>query len=65
MIYVWTVNPTDEYPEDAYVVTRKALTVIHESEGMVYVRFADFEVTGGIVIESDRELHESQRVNVK
>ena len=55
--------PTDEYPEDAYAVKRADVTVIHEADGMVYVRFADFEVTGGIVVESDGELRDGQRVN--
>lgn len=63
MSYVWTVKPTDEYLEDAYAVYREDLTVIHESDGTVYVRFADFEVTGGIVVESDGELRDGQRVN--
>ena len=61
--YVWTVKPTDEYPEDAYAVKRADVTVIHEADGMVYVRFADFEVTGGIVVASDGELRDGQRVN--
>ena len=61
--YIWVIMPTDEYPEDAYVVKRADVTVIHESDGMVYVRFADFEVTGGIVVESDGELRDGQRVN--
>ena len=61
--YVWVIMPTDEYPEDAYAVKRADVTVIHEADGMVYVRFADFEVTGGIVVESDGELRDGQRVN--
>lgn len=61
--YVWVVMPTDDYPEDAYAVKRADVTVIHEADGMVYVRFADFEVTGGIVVESDGELRDGQRVN--
>ncbi len=63
--YVWTVAPTDEYPEDAWAVKRADLNVIHESDGTVYVRFTDFEVTGGIVTEADAVLREGQRVNVK
>lgn len=65
MTYVWTVAPTDEYPEDAYAVQRADITVIHESDGTVYVRFADFEVTGGIVTEWSGELREGQRVNAE
>ena len=61
--YVWVIMPTDEYPEDAYAVKRADVTVIHEADGTVYVRFADFEVTGGIVVESDGELRDGQRVN--
>lgn len=61
--YVWVIMPTDEYPEDAYAVKRADVAVIHEADGMVYVRFADFEITGGIVVESDGELRDGQRVN--
>ncbi len=60
--FVWAVAPTDEYPEDAYIVTRENVDVIHESDGMVYVRFAGYEITGGIVVESDGDLREGQRV---
>ena len=63
MTYVWTVNPTDEYPEDAWAVMRADVTVIHEADGKVYVRFADYDITGGIVVETDGELREGQRVN--
>ncbi|MBQ2724593.1 MAG: hypothetical protein IJF78_02680 [Clostridia bacterium] len=63
--YVWTVKSTDEYPEEAYAVYREDLTVIHEADGTVYVRFADFEVTGGIVTEWSGELREGQRVNAE
>lgn len=63
--YVWTVAPTDEYPEDAYAVKRADVNVIHEADGTVYVRFADYDITGGIVVEAEGELREGQRVNVK
>ena len=63
--YVWVVMPTDDYPEDAYAVKRADVTVIHEADGNVFVRFADYDVTGGIVVEAEGELREGQRVNVK
>jgi len=57
------ITPTDEYPEDAYAVHREDVTVIHEAYGTVYVRFADYDITGGIVVEADEELRDGQRVN--
>lgn len=65
MTYIWTVVPTEEYPEEAYAVRRADVTVIHEADGTVYVRFADYDITGGIVVEAEGELREGQRVNVK
>lgn len=65
MTYVWTVAPTDEYPEDAYAVKRADVTVIHEVDGVVYVRFADYDITGGIVVEADGELCDGRRVNAE
>jgi len=61
--YVWVITLTDEYPEDAYAVKRADVTVIHEADGIVYVRFADYDITGGIVVEADGELRDGQRVN--
>lgn len=63
--YIFAVTPTEEYPEDAYAVTRENVTVMHEGDGTVYVRFANYDITGGIVVESDGELHDGQRVNVE
>ena len=57
------IMPTDEYPEDAYAVKRVDITVIHEADGTVYVRFADYDITGGIVVEADGELRDGRRVN--
>ncbi len=62
--YVWVVMPTDDYPEDAYAVKRADVNVIHEADGNVFVRFADYDITGGIVVEAEGELCEGQRVNV-
>lgn len=62
--YVFAVIPTNEYPEDAYKVTREDITVLHQDDGFVYVQFQNSEMHGAVAISWSRELRDGQRVKV-